>query len=202
MAESSIVPSSLHVLLSNRNWKDAEALLINEPSSAFVNGTPFNILPLVTSLMHDPPVWIVDSLIDANPAALTKSEYGILPLRVAIRSQCSTNVIKSLIREEPDAVKCFGVSGKTPLHLAILYNGDLELIDTLLNIWPDAAQWRDRDGWYVGSLEDSRSSFFIHFSFRDYGTFHHTFVFLYSRLCLNTGIHFIFRACLKQALIL
>ena len=145
---SSIVPSSLHNLLIGQKWRDIETLLFNEPSLAFEVGSPFNVLPLVTALMNNPPLWVVESLVEANPNAVgTKNEYGMLPIRVAIRSKCTTDVINALIRESPESVKCFGVSGKTCLHLACLYNADLELINKLLEVWPEATEWRDRDGW-------------------------------------------------------
>ena len=140
--------SSLHHLLSGKRWKDVESLLNSNPSLAYEIGSPFNVLPLVTALMNHCPLWLLDSLIDANPAAVTtKNEFGMLPIRVAIRSKCSTAIIKSLIRENKESVKCFGVSGKTCLHLALLYDADLELIEKLLEVWAEATEWRDRDGW-------------------------------------------------------
>ena len=98
--------------------------------------------------MNRPPLWIIDSLIDANPTAVnSKNEYGLVPIRVAIRGKCSTEVLRALIREEPDSVQCFGVSGKTCLHLACLYSGDLQMIDLLIEAWSEAVNWKDRDGW-------------------------------------------------------
>ena len=96
--------------------------------------------PLVVALMNQPPVWITYSIIEANPTAVkTKNEYGMLPIRVAIRSKCNTDVIKALTREDPETVKCFGVSGKTCLHLACLYGCPFEVIDEILGKWPEAA---------------------------------------------------------------
>ena len=41
-----------------------------------------------------PPLTLVQSLIAANPKAVTtKNHYGMIPLRTAIRSQVSTEVI-------------------------------------------------------------------------------------------------------------
>jgi len=41
-----------------------------------------------------PPLPLVQSLIAANPEAVTtKNHYGMIPLRTAIRSQASTEVI-------------------------------------------------------------------------------------------------------------
>lgn len=80
-------------------------------------------------------------------AVRTKNEYGMLPLRTAIRSQASTEVIDALIRADPQVAKSFGVSGKTCLHLACLYSMDFDLFHELLELWPDATKWKDRDGW-------------------------------------------------------
>jgi hypothetical protein len=86
---------------------------------------------------------------DAPDAVTTKNPYGMLPLRTAIRSKASTEVIDALIRAAPEVVQQFGVSGKTCLHLACLYSMDFDLFHELLTLWPDATKWKDRDGWYV-----------------------------------------------------
>ncbi len=82
-------------------------------------------------------------------AVTTKNPYGMLPLRTAIRSKASTEVIDALIRAAPEVVTQFGVSGKTCLHLACLYSMDFDLFHELLTLWPDATKWKDRDGWCV-----------------------------------------------------
>ena len=154
--DSALTVSSLHALIQAKKWKDVEDLLSKDQSLAFEIGSSFQTLPLVTALMNSPPLWLVESLLEANPAAVgSKNELGLLPIRVAIRSKCSTDVIKALIRENPSSVKCFGVSGKTCLHLACLYNGDLELVEALLETWPEASQWRDRDGCKFCIYEES-----------------------------------------------
>lgn len=48
-------------------------------------------------------------------ALTTKNKYGMLPLRTAIRSKASTEVIDALIRAAPSVAKSFGVSGKVRL---------------------------------------------------------------------------------------
>ena len=70
----------------------------------------------------------------------------MLPLRVAIRSEASLDVINALLREDEEQAKSFGVTGKTCLHLACLYNHDLAVVERLLEIWPEAAQWTDSKG--------------------------------------------------------
>jgi ankyrin repeat protein len=148
--EEQIVSSDIHVLIAYKKWEDAESLLNDNPSEAFRTGSVFSSLPLTTALMHDPPLWFVDSLIEANPSAVnSKNEYGMSAIRTAIRGQCSTEVIKRLISEDAEMVKCFGVSGKTCLHLACMYYpNDIDLVKTLLDVWNEAAHWRDRDGWH------------------------------------------------------
>lgn len=70
----------------------------------------------------------------------------MLPLRVALRSKCNLDVLNALLREDVQVAKSFGVSGKTCLHLACLYGHDLAVIERLLDVWPEAAQWTDRRG--------------------------------------------------------
>ena len=46
------------------------------------------------STLVQPPLTLVQSLIAANPETVTtKNHYGMIPLRTAIRSQASTEVI-------------------------------------------------------------------------------------------------------------
>eukprot|EP00567_Pseudictyota_dubia_P001060 CAMPEP_0197465674 /NCGR_PEP_ID=MMETSP1175-20131217/64661_1 /TAXON_ID=1003142 /ORGANISM="Triceratium dubium, Strain CCMP147" /LENGTH=322 /DNA_ID=CAMNT_0043001693 /DNA_START=169 /DNA_END=1137 /DNA_ORIENTATION=- len=151
----SLTLTSIHTLLENQKWQQAEDLLQADPSRhAYEIGGCFKSLPLMTALMSDPPVWIIDSLIEKNPAAVSsKNEYGMIPLRTAIRSHASLEVINAILREDPESIKSFGVSGKTCLHLACLYSknepADEALVDRLLELWPEAAQWTDRDGWHA-----------------------------------------------------
>jgi len=91
--------------------------------------------------------YLIQYLCNSTDAVTTKNEYGMLPLRTAIRSQASTEVIDALIRAAPEVAKSFGVSGKTCLHLACLYSMDFDLFHELLELWPDATRWKDRDGW-------------------------------------------------------
>ena len=71
----------------------------------------------------------------------------MLPLRTAIRSQASTEVIDALIRADPQVAKSFGVSGKTCLHLACLYSMDFDeedepvLLLTNYDISPFTGLW-------------------------------------------------------------
>jgi hypothetical protein len=71
----------------------------------------------------------------------------MLPLRVAIRNRASADVIDALISADENVAKSFGVSGKTCLHLACMYPPEFRIFERLLNIWPEATEWKDRDGW-------------------------------------------------------
>ena len=55
---------------------------------------------------------MVHHIFNSIDALTTKNKYGMLPLRTAIRSKASTEVIDALIRAAPSVVKSFGVSGK------------------------------------------------------------------------------------------
>lgn len=68
--DRSLTISNIHTLLEGSHWKEADDLLQTNPDSAKEAGGTFNTLPLVTALMHAPPVWIVDSLIEKYPGTL------------------------------------------------------------------------------------------------------------------------------------
>ena len=67
--DRSLTISNIHTLLEGSHWKEADDLLQTDPNCAKRAGGTFNTLPLVTALMHTPPVWIVDSLIEKFPGA-------------------------------------------------------------------------------------------------------------------------------------
>ena len=93
-------------------------MLIADPTLSKSIGSSYECYPLLVAVMHDPPLTLVQSLIAAFPDALTtKNKYGMLPLRTAIRSKASTDVIDAIIGAAPSVVKSFGVSGKVNFFL-------------------------------------------------------------------------------------
>lgn len=69
--DRSLTISNIHTLLEGKHWKEADELLSTDPDCAKqqIGGT-FAVLPLCTAIMHSPPVWIVDSLIEAYPGEI------------------------------------------------------------------------------------------------------------------------------------
>ena len=65
--DRSLTISNIHTLLEGMHWKEADDLLSTNPDCARSVGGTFSVLPLCTALMHSPPVWIVDSLIEKYP---------------------------------------------------------------------------------------------------------------------------------------
>ena len=96
---NSLILTSIHTLLERREWDRALELLIADPSVSMTIGSSYEALPLLVAVMNKPPLNLVQSLIAANPEAVTtRNVYGMIPLRTAIRSQASTEVIDAIIR--------------------------------------------------------------------------------------------------------
>ena len=68
--DRSLTISNIHTLLEGKHWKEADELLSTDPDCAKQIGGTFAVLPLCTAIMHSPPVWIVDSLIEAYPGEI------------------------------------------------------------------------------------------------------------------------------------
>jgi hypothetical protein len=76
------------------------------------NSHSFDINNLV-----QPPLTLVQSLIAANPEAVTtKNHYGMIPLRTAIRSQASTEVIGKIYFWYLVFVRCNGIPLSYSIH--------------------------------------------------------------------------------------
>lgn len=110
----SLTTCSLHALLEVENFDQAMQVVDQHPNASKIVGGSYNSLPLTTSLLHQPPIALVEMLLNSYPESpQIKNDLGMLPLRVAIRNKASTEVIMRLIESYPDGVNSFGISGKT-----------------------------------------------------------------------------------------
>jgi ankyrin repeat protein len=145
----SLTALSLHTLLELQNFDQARSLIRQNPECTAIQDGSYQSTPLITALMHQAPLDIVESLIQSHPEALhTKNDIGMVPLRVAIRNKANTEVILKVLDANPEAATSFGISGKTCLHLACMHRADIKVFHRLLSIWPEAAAWKDRQGWH------------------------------------------------------
>jgi len=75
---------------------------------------------------------------------LYPNEYGRFPLHQAIILGLSVEVIQAL--SSPIAIKAKLSDERTPLHLACEFGSSLDVVSTLLRIYPHAAREKDDDG--------------------------------------------------------
>ena len=64
---------------------------------------------------------------------------GDLPLATAIKFQCNTTVVNSILMQYPEAAGVLNGEGHSPLHLAFKHNADDRTIMGLLNHAPDVS---------------------------------------------------------------
>mmetsp|Transcript_14819 Transcript_14819/g.21886 ORF Transcript_14819/g.21886 Transcript_14819/m.21886 type:complete len:417 (-) Transcript_14819:1725-2975(-) len=145
--------TTLHKLLEHAEWKEAQKLIEENPSLAHKVGSFLNCLPLLVAVSNKPPLSIVESLISANPNAVSAvSSYGHAPLRTSIRRNASKEVVQALLEPFPDAAKDIDKSGRSCLHYACLHSAEKEVIQKLLEAFPEAASMPDEDGFYPLAL--------------------------------------------------
>jgi len=80
------VPEILE-LIESQSWTEIIRKLQDEPSDASIridSSTGQSNLAIHEACKHQPPVTVIDSLIQANPASvMTKGQWGYLPIHFA-----------------------------------------------------------------------------------------------------------------------
>ena len=107
-------------------------------------------LPIHCMSAHpDPSVPIIQKLIDMNPASLSIADvYGYLPLHCIIDNyDPNAKLAISILQQFPEAASTKTKEGFLPLHLMLSSNKNpnLELVDLLLEEYPDASNYAVED---------------------------------------------------------
>ena len=81
---------------------------------------------------------VVKTLLTCFSGAVSRTDMnGDLPLATAIKFQCNTTVVNSILMQYPEAAGVLNGEGHSPLHLAFKHNADDRTIMGLLNHAPD-----------------------------------------------------------------
>ena len=84
----------------------------------------------------------IAAMIDLHPAGL--QQVGItdkeLPLHAAARCATSADVVRVLLKADPNAAKVRCSGRQLPLHLACLFIRPLDVIDAIIEAYPDAVR--------------------------------------------------------------
>lgn len=107
-------------------------------------------LPIHCMSVHpDPSVPIIQKLIDMNPSSLSiADEHGYLPLHCIIDNyDPNAKLAISILQQFPEAAATKTKEGFLPLHLMLSSNKNpnLELVDLLLEEYPDAINYAVED---------------------------------------------------------
>lgn len=98
-----------------------------------------------------PPLWAVSKVLDANPQALCRHSFGILPLHIAVGRNASPSVVRLLIQENPQTLLVPDESGHTALAWACREDVCKDLVKIILEFNPSLAI---RPACYFGSPLD------------------------------------------------
>jgi hypothetical protein len=97
---------------------------------------------------RDPPLPVVQALIEAHPmAVLTRCmPGGALPLHIACTWHCSPAVVDALVAADPGGCKMRDELGNVALHSACFSGADAAVVATLLETDPKAVVARNHQG--------------------------------------------------------
>lgn len=118
-----------------------------EASQDLQDGT----LPLHHLLKNDPPINVVRKLVEAYPEAVyeDESEWNYLPLHIACRYGCNTEVVEYLIHQNPQALKKWArgdfVCSPTRIILCLCYGRDVANCEDLVKMLPEGHPNRAAD---------------------------------------------------------
>jgi len=124
------------------------AVLAAYPNAAEDCGTndDISLLPLLTAIRKKRSLDIVKELLKVYPkGAETRLPEGELPLSLAITTRgISDDVVLAVLEAYPDAVKdtVSNDSSTLPLHLAILKKRSHDVINALIDVYPEGAAVR------------------------------------------------------------
>jgi hypothetical protein len=109
---------------------------------------------------------IVKTLLSCFAESLSRTDsFGDLPLSIAIKYQCRSPVITSILMQYPEAAHALNGEGHSPLFLAFKHNADDRTIMGLLNHAPDHATMVDRKTGLLPiqmATENEHSHFIVH----------------------------------------
>lgn len=109
---------------------------------------------------------VVKTLLTCFSGALSRTDMnGDLPLCIAIKSQCRSAVINSVLMQYPEAAGVLNGEGHSPLFLAFKHGSDDRTVMGLLNHAPELATSVDRKTGLLPiqvATENEHSHFIVH----------------------------------------
>lgn len=152
------VSQDLPTLIKNLRWRSVIARLEYNPDEAceelvgvmtrggFASGS--GMTPLHYACERNPPLEVVEALIEANPEAVSQRMMpgGCLPLHIACTWQSAPSVVSSLLRADPMTAKVVDELGNRPLHSACFSGAPFAVVQDLLATYSKAVLSRNNQG--------------------------------------------------------
>lgn len=141
-------------VINNQDWEKLKRLIKSDPSIAHVGfGTKDRRSSETQLLLHEvckqqPPLDVVEVLIDANPSALkVKGQCGCTPLHWAVSYGASAEVVAKLIQSYPPGTRVRDdIQQVLPIHLASKWGVPDDVVLEILVAHPEGYFIRDGDG--------------------------------------------------------
>ncbi len=151
--------TDLYKYVSNCQWADALKTINENPVEAktwvvryhedATQGMMWRFLPLHSACARQPPLEIVNALINIYPeGAQAPDDQGKYALHYACGNQASKRVIEVLIDAYPTAARTSDPEGKLPLHwMAISGPSDIGALEPVITASGKLYQIVDDEGW-------------------------------------------------------
>lgn len=107
-----------------------------------------NILQWLMCVEGGPPIDLTLAILNISPdSASNKDIYGSNALEYGLRYKASTEVIAAILEKCPDAAK--ECSRKPSMSVIMREGVSVQLIKTVLTVWPDSAKKKDNEGMTI-----------------------------------------------------
>jgi ankyrin repeat protein len=140
--------STLSSLVQAYDWANVLARVASHPSETRVPSVEGRT-PLHHACELDAPAVVIQTLMNACPeASLMIGTSGMTPLHIACSSyHASTHVVRVLLDlGRPEQCQIRDLDGDTPLHTACRCGAPFDVLECLLQAYPEAVNQRDNEG--------------------------------------------------------
>lgn len=145
-------PLNIAMNMKKPDWEIVGALIRKFPDPAKEIDREDGSLPLHAALRHGSPFEVVSALLKAFPkGAQQKDKDEMLPLHYALqidrKRKDKIKILTELLDAYPDGAKR-SCDGEYPLHIALEYGGNLEIVRKLIDLYKKGVEKKNFDSCY------------------------------------------------------
>lgn len=166
---------ALYELITACDWDAANKRSRSNPIEAKLwtkDSDKFGRLPIHKCVALNPPLRLVQSLVEAYPEGLQAREKNdMLPLHVAIENNVPQDVLEYIIEEYPEGATMVDSFGRLPIAIACISGISETCLQMLLRAYPESAQIQDASGEtplsYIRQSDHDNKTLLIRILLRD-----------------------------------